>query len=112
MQKVLWAKQAVEAMVARDMIKGISDDSFAPAPSITRADFITLLVRALELKSSDPSTASFSDVQPAAYYAQAVAIAKELGIATGFEDNTFKPSGKDFASRYDGAYSKSPESSR
>lgn len=92
MQKVLWAKQAVEAMAARDMIKGISDDSFAPAASITRADFITLLVRALELKSSDPSTASFSDVQPAAYYAQAVAIAKELGIAAGFEDNTFKPS--------------------
>lgn len=90
-QHVLWAKQAVEAMAARDVIKGISDDSFAPAASITRADFITLLVRALELKGSGTNTAAFSDVQPTAHYAQAVAIAKELGIASGFEDNTFKP---------------------
>lgn len=91
-QNVLWAKQAVEAMASRDIIKGISDDSFAPAASITRADFITLLVRALELKGQDTNTAAFSDVEPTAYYAQAVAIAKELGIASGFEDNTFKPS--------------------
>lgn len=90
-QHVLWAKQAVEAMAARDIIKGVSDDTFAPAASITRADFITLLVRALELKDSDTNTAAFSDVQPNAYYAQAVAIAKELGIASGFADNTFKP---------------------
>ncbi|MEC0110268.1 endo-1,4-beta-xylanase [Paenibacillus taichungensis] len=90
-QNVLWAKQAVEAMAARDIIKGISDDSFAPAASITRADFITLLVRALELKGPGTNTAAFSDVQPTAHYAEAVAIAKELGIASGFEDNTFKP---------------------
>jgi endo-1,4-beta-xylanase len=90
-QNVFWAKQAVEAMAARDIIKGISDDSFAPAASITRTDFITLLVRALELKGSGTNGAAFSDVQPTAYYAQAVAIAKELGIASGFEDNTFKP---------------------
>lgn len=90
-QNVLWAKQAVEALAARDIIKGISDDSFAPAASITRADFITLLVRALELKGSGTNGAAFRDVQPTAYYAQAVAIAKELGIVSGFEDNTFKP---------------------
>lgn len=90
MQNIQWAKQAVEAMAARGVIKGISEDSFAPATSITRADFITLLVRALELKGSG-TNAAFSDVQPTAYYAQAVAIAKDLGIASGFEDNTFKP---------------------
>lgn len=90
-QNVLWAKQAVEAMAARDMIKGISEDSFAPAASITRADFITLLVRVLGLEGTGTNTATFSDVQPNAHYADAVAIAKELGIASGFEDNTFKP---------------------
>lgn len=91
-QNVLWAKRAVEALAARDIIKGISDDSFAPAASITRADFITLLVRALELKGAGTNTVAFSDVKPTAHYAQAVTIAKELGIASGFEDNTFKPS--------------------
>lgn len=90
-QHVQWAKQAVEAMAARDIIKGITEDNFAPTASITRADFIVLLVRVLELKGSGTSTAAFSDVQPTAHYAQAVAIAKELGIASGFEDNTFQP---------------------
>ncbi|MEK5478164.1 endo-1,4-beta-xylanase [Paenibacillus sp. FSL R5-0407] len=91
LQNTAWAKQAVEAMAARDIIKGISDENFAPKASITRADFITLLVRALELKGSGGNAAAFSDVQPTAYYAEALAIAKELGIASGFNDNTFKP---------------------
>lgn len=90
LQNTAWAKQAVEAMAARDIIKGISDENFAPKASITRADFITLLVRALELKGSGGNAAAFSDVQPTAYYAEALAIAKELGIASGFDDNTFK----------------------
>ena len=90
-QNIQWAKQAIEAMAARGVIMGISEDTFAPAASITRADFITLLVRALELKGSGTNAATFSDVQPTAYYAQAVAVARELGIASGFEDNTFKP---------------------
>ncbi|MOA21635.1 Endo-1,4-beta-xylanase A precursor [compost metagenome] len=33
----------------------------------------------------------FSDVQESDYYYDELVIAKELGIATGFEDNTFKP---------------------
>lgn len=44
------------------------------------------------MKGPGTNTAAFSDVQPTAYYAQAVAISKELGIAYGFEDNTFKSS--------------------
>ncbi|WP_164545486.1 endo-1,4-beta-xylanase [Paenibacillus albus] len=91
---VPWAKQAIEAMAARDVIKGTSADSFSPADSIKRADFIALLVRALELKgtaAAGKGAAAFSDVSPSAYYYNELSIAKELGIATGFGDNTFKP---------------------
>lgn len=88
---VPWAKQAIDAMTARDVIKGISEDSFSPGASIKRADFIALLVRALELQGTGKDDAMFSDVQETAYYYDELAIAKELGIATGFGDHSFKP---------------------
>ncbi|REE80157.1 GH35 family endo-1,4-beta-xylanase [Paenibacillus taihuensis] len=88
---VPWAKQAIESMAARDVIKGISANSFSPAASIKRADFIALLVRVLELKGTGNNEAMFSDVKNTAYYINELVIAKELGITTGYGVNTFKP---------------------
>lgn len=92
LQNVPWAKQAIDAMAARDVIRGTAENAFSPASSIKRADFIALLVNGLELKGSGKGQpAAFSDVQPNASYSDALAIAKELGIVTGYADNTFKP---------------------
>lgn len=91
LQGVPWAVQAVEAMAARDIIRGTSGNSFSPASSITRADFIALLVRALELQGAGGAAAMFGDVPANAYYYEELAIAKELGIAAGVGDNRFNP---------------------
>lgn len=91
LENVQWAKQAIAAMAARDIIRGTSASSYAPQQSIQRADFIALLVRALGLQGTDNSTAMFSDVQEDDYFYNELAIARELGIANGFEDNTFRP---------------------
>lgn len=92
LQSVPWAKQAIEAMAARDIIKGTGNNSFSPTSSISRADFIALLIRGLELQGNGSDVAMFSDVPTNAYYYEELAIAKELGIATGFGDNSFMPS--------------------
>lgn len=91
LQSVPWAKQAIDAMASRDVIKGTAENSFSPEDSIKRADFIALLVRALELNGTGKNEATFSDVQKTDYYYDELEIAKELGIAKGYEDNTFKP---------------------
>ncbi|MFC4304357.1 endo-1,4-beta-xylanase [Cohnella boryungensis] len=91
LQNVPWAKQAIEAMAAREIIKGISASSFAPAGAITRADFVAHLVRALELQGTGKNEGMFSDVSKTASYYDELVIAKERGIATGFGDHTFKP---------------------
>ncbi|WP_336789201.1 endo-1,4-beta-xylanase [Paenibacillus sp. MMO-177] len=89
---VSWAKEAIDAMASRGVIKGTGENTFSPAASIKRADFIALLVRALELHGTGTTNvAMFSDVPANAYYYNELAVAKQLGIATGFEDNTFKP---------------------
>lgn len=86
-----WAKQAVAAMAARDIVKGTPKTSFSPETAMNRADFTVLLVRALELKGTDQDSAAFSDVQKDADYRNELAIAKQLGIVTGYEGNMFKP---------------------
>jgi endo-1,4-beta-xylanase len=91
LQNVQWAKQAIDTMASRAVIQGTAENSFSPDASIKRGDFITLLVRALELHRTGTNEAMFSDVPQTAYYYEELIIAKQLGITTGFEDNSFKP---------------------
>lgn len=91
LNNVPWAKQAINAMAARNVIKGTSEKNFSPANSIKRADFISLLVRVLDLQGTGKNEAMFSDVSAIDYYYNELVIAKELGIVNGFGNNTFKP---------------------
>ncbi len=85
-----WAKKQIEVMASKGIINGTSENAFAPKETITRADFVALLVRALELKADGIET-NFSDIPASAYYYKEVAIAKKLGITTGTGDGKFNP---------------------
>ena len=84
-----WAKQQIEVMASKGVINGTSDTSFAPNAKIKRADFIILLVKALGL--TEVADGNFADVKSTAYYADAIGIAKKLGIVQGIGDNRFEP---------------------
>ena len=85
-----WAKEQIEAMVARQISKGISDSQFAPNRSITRAEFAVLVSRVLGLDSGASSANLFSDVPSNAWYAAGVTKAAELKIVTG-DNGKFRP---------------------
>jgi len=87
---VSWAKKQIEVLASKGIIKGISENSFSPNENITRADFITLLIRALELKAE--YSTNFDDVNKESYYSESVGIAKALGIVKGMGNNKFNPS--------------------
>lgn len=87
--KYSWAKEAIEVLATKGIIKGTSETTFEPGKNITRADFITLLVRVLGLKAE--FKANFNDVDQNAAYYEAIGIAKELGITKGDGNNKFKP---------------------
>lgn len=84
-----WASTEIEALAAAGIIKGTSATTFSPGDPVTRADFITLLIRALKLDADIDS--NFSDVQPSDYYYKEVGIAKKLGIALGIGKNQLEP---------------------
>ncbi|WP_433618301.1 endo-1,4-beta-xylanase [Paenibacillus cellulositrophicus] len=91
LQNVPWAKPAIDAMAARGVIHGMSEGRFSPEAIIKRADFVALLVRALELQGTGIPKTAFSDVDPIAYNRSELNTANELGIAVGLPDRTFKP---------------------
>lgn len=84
-----WARQAIDKLAAEGIIKGTGDGLFSPGGKIKRADFIVMAVRAFKLSSD--STDQFADVNPGTYYAEALSIAKALGIAKGGADGKFIP---------------------
>lgn len=97
LEKHPWAQKAIETLAAMGIIAGTSETTFDPGSEITRADFVTLLVRAFGLKADFAS--NFEDVDPSAYYYEALGIAKQLGLAKGVDGKSFRP--KDKISRQD-----------
>lgn len=87
-----WAKKEIEVMASKGVINGTAENTFTPQAEITRADFTTLLVRALGLTAD--IDAGFADVNKSDYYYDAVAVAKKLGIVKGQSDNAFNPNEK------------------
>lgn len=92
-----WAKEAIETLATLGIIQGTSETTFDPGSNITRADFITLLVRMLkmfDMVPDDGSDSNFDDVQEGMYYYEPIGIAKKLGIVQGIGANKFNPSGQ------------------
>lgn len=83
-----WAWEDIEEMAARGIVSGVTADTFEPDRSITRAEFATLVAKALELESSNP--AGFADVSADAWYYASVNAAANAGIITCF-DGLFRP---------------------
>lgn len=87
-----WAKEDIDLLASKLIIKGISDEQFAPNRPITRAEFSSLLVRALGLRHQDGASGrSFSDVAAGSWYAKDVSVAAEYGIVQGMADGSFHP---------------------
>lgn len=88
-----WAESAVKSLSAKHLVNGVDAEHYEPARGITRAEFVALLMRAVERTGSVTSTlasAPFSDVPSSSYYAQQAAEAAAMGIMNGY-DGAFRP---------------------
>lgn len=84
-------QKAVEILCAKNIINGRSETVFDPENKVTRAEFATIIVKALELKNK--STTVFSDVCADDWFYLYVGAAYENGIINGVGNNTFNPYG-------------------
>ncbi|MHC0036470.1 5'-nucleotidase C-terminal domain-containing protein [Pseudoneobacillus sp. C159] len=87
-----WAYGFVTDLREREAIKGTTDTTFSPDAGLTRAQFASLIVRALGLKAGDAAV-PFKDIAKVAQGTQAeIAAAFQSGIIVGTSETTFEPS--------------------
>ncbi|MBQ2966665.1 MAG: S-layer homology domain-containing protein [Clostridia bacterium] len=85
-----WANYDVEYMADRGLVSGVADNAFDPEAQITRAEYVTILDRAMGYEITNG--ASFADVAGDAWFAPYVATAKANGLLVGLPtDDGFKP---------------------
>jgi Beta-1,4-xylanase len=85
---VAWASDSIHGLAARGIVNGVNEDSFAPDHSVTRAEFIQMLMLALDLNQAG-ATSTFSDVKQGVWYSDSIASAQQLGIVSGLPDGSF-----------------------
>lgn len=84
-----WAHDVIKEMAAKQIVLGVSDTAFAPKQNVTRAEFVSLISRALGIKAS--TSTAFKDVDPTKWYASSIDAAFDAGIITGKTKDTFAP---------------------
>ncbi|GKU79965.1 hypothetical protein L3i20_v243620 [Paenibacillus sp. L3-i20] len=87
-----WAKEAIKRAVKIGIVKGFDDNTFRPQREVSRAEFITLLMRAFPSSESSTSTLGFTDTKDIPTWALAsIKNAVSAELITGYDDNSFKP---------------------
>ncbi|WP_314588238.1 S-layer homology domain-containing protein [Paenibacillus terrigena] len=84
-----WADEYILKLAAKNIITGMDDNYFRPNLNVSRADFATLVIRALGIQAADGQS-TFADVAADRYYAGYVSKAAELGLVQGSNGN-FRP---------------------
>ena len=85
-----WAYDAIQYVYGEGLMAGTSGSTFSPEGTTTRGQIVTILWRL----SGSPVVnylMDFDDVDPAAYYAEAIRWATSEGIAGGYGGGVFGP---------------------
>lgn len=85
-----WYTDAVTYLAARGVTGGTTDTTFTPDATLTRGQFITLLLKAYGIEAIDGAADNFADAG-STYYTGYLAAAKQLGITSGVGNNNFAP---------------------
>ncbi|RTE08360.1 S-layer homology domain-containing protein [Paenibacillus whitsoniae] len=85
-----WAYRTLQVLSAQQIVTGITDTEFRPEGTTTRAEFVTLLVKALGLKGSSAGV-QFEDVSANEWYASDIQTAYRAGLISGISAHEFAP---------------------
>ncbi len=84
-----WAQENIKALSAKGIVTGFEDGSFKPDKAVTRAEFVTMVVKAIGLTPT--SNINFTDVAPGSWYESSIKAASAAALISGMPDGSFKP---------------------
>ena len=86
-----WCRNEVDYVWKHGLMKGITDDTFAPDTNMTRAMFATVLYRMEGSPSVAGLSEPFTDVDSSYWAYDAIVWAYNAGVTTGVTSTTFEP---------------------
>lgn len=87
-----WAKGFVQNAYKKGILRGYEDNTFRPLNYITRAEMISLVIKAFGLDNGLGKTVFFADDPDIPKWAkQFISKAYNIGIIGGYNDNSIKP---------------------
>ncbi|WP_158602432.1 S-layer homology domain-containing protein [Cohnella endophytica] len=90
-----WARNEINDLASRLVIQGITDETFAPDRTISRAELTAVLVRALGLhEGKEGARIRFADVGDHDWFRDDVVTAASYGLIEGYPNGTFRPNAK------------------
>lgn len=84
-----WARESIVNLYKKKIISGITSESFAPGNTVTREEFVKMLVGAANIVSYDGKIPPFNDVESGTWYFPYVRDAYFSGIVLGDENGSF-----------------------
>lgn len=87
-----WAETYINKAVKQGIVTGYPDGKFRPDAAVSRAEFVTMVNKALGNNGS--ATVTFKDVPSFEWYYQGVAKAVAAAYTGGYDDGTFRPDAK------------------
>ncbi|BCL37485.1 hypothetical protein NSMS1_39320 [Nostoc sp. MS1] len=85
-----WAKGYIEALASQNIIAGFPDGTFKPNEPVTRAQFATIITKALT-PAAKRNSIDFRDVSRNFWAYAAIQSAYRSQFVSGYPDGTFKP---------------------
>lgn len=83
-----WGKAYIEELYAKNIINGKTETEFMPEASITREEFVKLIVEMFDL-TDENAKCEFKDVAQNSWYEKYVASAYNAGIVNGISETEF-----------------------
>jgi hypothetical protein len=87
-----WAQQSITTLSNQGIITGYPDGSFRPQGLVTRAEFSSMLVKALGLSPSASGAQTFNDVPRSNWAYPSIETVRASGLVSGYPNGTFMPS--------------------
>lgn len=86
-----WYTEELAQALESGFVSGTSSTTFSPSANVTRAQFVTMLGRMLNVNTADYTAKKFDDVDPSSWYGPYVSWAAEKGYVNGVSKTAFAP---------------------
>ena len=86
-----WYATYVEKAAAKNIVQGIGGNLYEPERDVTRAEFVQMIIRALQLPQASAAAKAYADVSLNDWYYDAVMKARSAGLLDRFSGDNFLP---------------------